>query len=428
LNWTTAPRGLAALAALTLAALGVATSTANQGCIYDSSLIAQEQSQGSQVTPTTCPTGDAGMSAEIPPRPAMSDPSIYSGLSLVFAMQSVDVGVGVGPDGGLTTKDGGLVPATNPQPHIGFDLDDACTCCPGGTTSCVQASTGDCDDDAGRDNTGIKLFRTLEGTGQMGNEAVDQALASGLYGIVIQMTGYNGQLNDRDVTVNVFASNGIVLAGGAVPLHNGTDKWTVDPRYVNSGNTIVGTDCELDNGNNCPATYSDPSAYVTCGVLVAHPPPAVPFTFGGRAAFGGTEMLLQESAIVGTLQPTTVETTSGGTSPGWKIVNGSVSGRWLSQDLLSNMATIPDPMSDSGAFICGDDNIYKVLKPFVCGLQDIMSASGSDNMGLDCNSISMAFGFTAEPALLGVVAPIPQQPAGCGGPDGGLFFDTCTGL
>jgi len=356
----------------------------------------------------------------------MSDPSLVTGLSLVLAMQSVDVGVGVGPDGGLTTKDGGLIPASSPQPHIGFDLDNACTCCPGGTTSCIQSSTADCDDDAGRDNTGIKLFRTLEGTGQMGNEAVDQALSSGLYGIVIQLTGYNGQLNDRDVTVNVFASNGVVLAAGASPQHNGTDKWTVDPRYVTGGSSMVGTDCELDNGNNCPATYSDNGAYVTCGVLVAHPTPAVPFTFGGRAAFGGTEMLLQEPYIVGTLQPTSVMTTSGGISPSWRIINGSVSGRWESQALLSNMATIPDPSPDAGGeFICGSDPVYQILKPFICGLQDITRTAGHDNMNLTCDSISMAFGFTAEPALLGVVAPIPQQPAGCGGPDGGTFSDTC---
>ena len=422
MNWTTAPRGLAALAALTLTALGVASSTANQGCIYDSSLIAQEQQ--SQVTPN-CPTTGAGMSAEIPPRPAVSDPSMgVTDLSLVLAMQSVDVGVGVGPDGGLTTKDGGLILASSPQPHIGFDLDDACTCCPGGTSSCMQASDADCDDDAGRDNTGIKLFRTLQLTAQMGNQDVDQALSDGLYGIVIQVTGYNGQLNDHDVTVNVFASNGVALVGDAGPLHNGNDKWTVDPRYVTGGSMMVGTDCELNNGNNCPATYSDNGAYVACGVLVAHPTPSVPFTFGGRAAFGGTEMLLQETNIVGTLQPTTVVTGSG-ISPSWRMINGSVSGRWKSQDLLSNMATIPDPTSDAGAFICGGDSIYASLKPFICGLQDIEHTHGNDNIGLACDSISMAFGYTAEPALLGVVVPIPQQPAGCPGPDGGPFFDTC---
>jgi hypothetical protein len=421
LNWTTAPRGLAALAALTLAALGVATSTANQGCIYDSSLIAQEQSQ---VTPS-CATADAGTSAEIPPRPAMSDPSPITGagLSLVLAMQSVDVGVGVGADGGLTTKDGGFIPANSPQPHIGFDLDNQCTCCPGGMSSCTQASDADCDDDAGRDNTGIKLFRELQGTAQMGNQDVNQALSDGLYGIVIQMTGYNGQLNDRDVTVNVFASNGIVLASGAVPMHNGNDHWTVDPRYV-ANSAPVGTDCGLENGNNCPAAYSDSDAYVACGVLVAHPP-AVPFTFGGRAAFGGTQMLLQEPFIVGTLQETTV-LVNGSNSPSWKIVDGSVSGRWTSQALLSNMATIPDPTSDAGAFLCGTDPIYTGLKPFICGLQDIASTYEHDNMNLACDSISMAFGFTAEPALLGVVAPIPQQPAGCSGPDASPFFDTCS--
>jgi hypothetical protein len=113
---------------------------------------------------------------------------------------------------------------------------------------------------------------------------------------------------------------------------------------------------------------------------------------------------------------------------GWAIDDGSISGRWGSTKLLSNMATIPIP--DSGTYLCGLDNpTYLTFKNYICSLQDIPSDYSRDNTGAPCDAISMAFGFTAEPALLGVVTPLPATPAGCqqdGGVDGGVpFFDTC---
>jgi hypothetical protein len=173
--------------------------------------------------------------------------------------------------------------------------------------------------------------------------------------------------------------------------------------------------------------YSDPYAYVSCGVLVAHPQKATPFTFGGRAAFGGTVMLLQQPNIVGTLVPT-MFTGSNGNQLTWSIVNGSVSGRWQSSDLLANMASIPDPRyPDGGQFICGMDGLYGLFKHFICGLQDITSTRASDDNQENCNSVSMAFGFTAAPVQLGVVSSIPSTPEGCLQDSGLPFQDTCNG-
>jgi hypothetical protein len=414
LNWTTAPRGLAAVAALTLAVLGVTGSTASQGCIYDSSLL-----EGGAPNGSVCANPDnAGELPAIPLPPAENDPSNTPALTVVLAMQSIDVGVGVGLDGGLMPADGGLIPSTAPQPHLGYDLDRVCTCC-GAAPSCNQpdGSKENCDDDVGRDNTGIKLFRSLGSTAQAGNLDVNQAMYGGLYGIVLEISDYNGQPNDQQVTVSVFASNGIALAGGAGPRHDGTDPWTLDPRYLYNGGPPVGTSCYQNSA--CNATYSDPFAYVSCGVLVANPT-VVPFTFGGRAAFGGAVMNLRQPYIVGNL----VQTTVMGGNLGWAITNGSVTGRWQSEDLLSNMATIPDPTTDAGMFLCGNDPLYMPLKSIICGLQDIVSVASEDNTGKSCDSISMAFGFTAAQAVLGVVAPIPPTPSGCG-TDAGSFTDTC---
>ena len=132
-------------------------------------------------------------------------------------------------------------------------------------------------------------------------------------------------------------------------------------------------------------------------------------------------MLLHEPNIVGTLVQTMA-----GNIPTWAIVNGSVSGRWESRDLLANMASIPDPRyPDGGQYICGMDGLYGLFKSFICGLQDITSARANDDNNETCNSISMAFGFTAAPAQLGVVSAIPATPAGCAQPNGTAFSDTC---
>jgi hypothetical protein len=416
------------VAALALAMFAVAGSTANEGCIYDSALL--ELDGGSSSPPACQMATNAAASPDIPGQPAADDLSPTPDLTVVVAMQSIDGGVGVGADGGITT-DGGTISPLAPQPHIGYDLDQRCTCC-GAAPSCAQEpdSGENCDDDAGRDNTGIKLFRFLGASAQQGIQDVDQAMYSGLYGIVLQITHYNGQLNDKQVTVAVYASNGVAgPTGGGAPVvhHDGTDKWTVDPRYVTDGVSLTGTDC--GNNPSCTPVFYDQYAYVACGVLVAHPLlQAVPFTFGGRAAFGGTVMLLQQPYIVGTLVQAMVNV-GNGNSLSWGIVNGSVSGRWQSSDLLANMASIPDPrFPDAGVYICGTDSLYGPVKDFICALQDITSNSSKDNfspMLYSCDSVSMAFGFTAGPAQLGVVAPIPPTPAGCQGTTGAAFQDTC---
>jgi hypothetical protein len=275
-----------------------------------------------------------------------------------------------------------------------------------------------CDDDAGRDNTGLELFRQLGPTAQAGNAAANFAMKTGEYGLVVQITGYNGQPNDRQVSVALYASSGVLSTGdgGAPQLnHDGSDKWTLDPRYLLAGTALMGTDC--DRNTSCSPNYVDDNAYVAGGVLVASLG-EVPITFGGRANLGGAVMDLSQTVLVGTMRP--VMLASNGL--GWAIDSGSVSGRWGSTKLLSNMATIPIP--DSGTYLCGDSPTYLTLKNYICSLQDIPSDNSRDNTGAPCDAISMAFGFAAEPARLGVVTPLPATPAGCA--DAGVpFFDTC---
>jgi hypothetical protein len=357
--------------------------------------------------------------ATFPLRPASDDPSATPNSALVAAMQSLDVGVGV------STVDGSVVVGPIPTgslPPLGWDLDNACTC--PGAPSCQQAqgTKENCDDDAGRDHTGLELFRKLGPTAQMSNAAANEALQTGQYGLLVQMTGYNGTPNDTRVTVALYFSSGVLGTGdaGMTQLaHDGTDRWTVDPRSIVGGPELDGSiDCDKSNAQ-CQPNYVDDNAYVADNVLVASLSD-VPITFGGRANLGGAVMELSQTILVGTLRP--VALFPSGNS--WAIDNGSVSGRWGSKNLLSNMATIPDPTSDGGAYLCGQDVAYQLLKNYICSLQDIASNSTQDNLGAPCDAISMSFGFTAEPAQLGVTAPLPATPQGCNA--GGVpFHDLC---
>lgn len=349
--------------------------------------------------------------ATYPIRPTADDPSTTQNVPVVAAMEALDVGLG----------DGGPISPNAPLPPLGWDLDGVCTC--PDPPSCMQAhGPPNCDDDAGRDHTGLELFRRLGPSAQMSNAAANQALQIGEYGLVVQITAYNGQRNDRQVSVALYASSGVLsTVDGGVPQlqHDGSDKWTVDPRYLSAGQQLIGIDC--DNGNSmCSPAYVDDNAYVADSVLVASLG-EVPITFGGRANLGGAVMDLSETILVGTLTSATLS----GNGTGWAIENGSISGRWGSAKLLSNMATIPDPLSEAGAFLCGPDVPYQALKPYICSLQDIAANSSLDRTGAPCDAISMAFGFRAEPARLGVVTPLPATPAGCA--DGGVpFRDTCS--
>jgi hypothetical protein len=362
--------------------------------------------------------GDGGTCTHVrwPPYAAQDDDSGTPGLSAVFAMQSIDIGVG--PDAGPIGPD-----ASTPLAPFGFDLDNTCTC--PDLPSCQQAAGTKeiCDDKEGRDHIGLQLFRDLGTSAQNGSQQANQAMQAGQFGMLLQITGYNGQANDRQVSVALYVSNGINgVQDGGVPtaLHNGADRWTVDPAYLLNGNTLNGsTDCDLGNAA-CQPAYADSNAYVTDGVFVANLA-AVPLTFGYRANIGGALMKLNDVYIVGRLSSVMLP----GTGAGWRIDDGSISGRWRTSDLLANMATIPDPLIDGG-YVCGNDILYQYFKPVICALQDITSNPGADHTTplANCDALSMALAFEAEPARLGPVYGVPPASAGCA--DAGVAFtDNC---
>ena len=339
--------------------------------------------------------GGACVGAVPPSRPQNAEGGGGS-LSVVAAFRTIDIGVSGGFDAGV--------------PPFGYNLDKDCTC--PGPPSCVNHYKGapaeTCDDEAGRDNTDIQLFRLLGGPASTGTSQIDQGLTSGQYSLLLVISNYNGQSDDSFVTVDFYVSNGLSrTADGGIPTpqFNGNDLWTIDPGSVSGGQPV----------------FTDDQAYVSGGTLVSHMS-QLPIAFGARSFLGGATMQLLDAVIVGQLAGYNVD---GGPLVGFALVGGTIAGRWPTTRILSTLATIPE----DGGFLCGNDSFtYNVIKSVVCLNADISKDTSGDNNAplAPCDAISVGMQFTAVPAQLGEVFAVPPAPSGCEDDAGNPWSDTCS--
>jgi hypothetical protein len=301
--------------------------------------------------------------AEPPPRPAKDDPGEGGDIAFTVVVRTIDFST--------TSDDAGT--------FIGFDLDHTCTC--PAQESCVPAANAKqhCDDPQGRDNAGgalIQQFAQL--TSALSTAKINDGLAKGANSVMFQVTNWNGAANDTAVSVAVFVSNGTVPLDDAgtnpIPKHDGTDTWSLDP------SSVVGTPPPI-----VPVNLDD-LAYVTNSVLVAH----VSFPFGLGPQFGATFLKLDGAFLVAPLVSTTTGYTFGGV----------VTGRWDTRNILTGMQGLHDPFN-SNQFLCGSDPTYQAFKAAICQASDITNIASNDNTNAPCNALSLAVGFTTEPAKLG---------------------------
>jgi hypothetical protein len=398
-----------------LASCGALAASGWAACsIYDPSLLLPAVDAGLDATPPppvdatpgpdVAPSGDADTCAHRhwPARPASDDPSSTPSVEVIDALATLDIGVE--PDGG--------------PPPPGFDLDGVCTC--PGPDSCRNTDTTKphCDDDAGGDNSGGGLLRALGTFGVFNSTSIDQRLAQGYYGLLVDVRNWNGQPNDTNVSVAIYVSNGldgIQDAGAPVPPKNdGNDHWTVDPNSLLGGTNLddAGVSCDGDN-TQCTPFYFDDNAYVAGGVLVGSTD--FPISLGGVANNGTVVLDLSGSVITAQLVQTSV---------GWSMTNGLLAGRWSSSKLLSSLAALADPLA-TGSYLCGDDPTYQGVKAQICQAADITADPKLDSTGAPCDALSVAFAFTAVPAHLGQVYDKGKVPAGCVGDAGEPFHDQC---
>ena len=365
-----------------------------QACaVYDSSLIGSIDG-GSTDSLTT---GDADIPAcnHAEPPDRSKDAGGGGTIQVVAAFNTIDIGIGGSVDAAV--------------PPFGYDLDNTCTC--PGPPSCLQPPqpmgapvSASCDDSQGRDNTDILLFRDLPAAASTGTNQIDQGLTAGQYGLVLVISGYNGQENDSEVIVDFYVSNGLARdADGGIPTpkFDGTDLWTRDPNSLQGGQP------------NGQPMYTDRTAYVSGTVVVAHMP-QLPIAFGDRSYLGGATMQLVGAVIVGQLEAQPIGDSGSGTV-GFALIKGTIAGRWPTSQILSTLATIPT----EGGFLCGSDTpnalSYGIIKEVVCAAADIATVSTEDNSTplAPCDAISVGMQFTAVPAQLGPVMAGAPVLAGC---------------
>jgi hypothetical protein len=99
------------------------------------------------------------------------------------------------------------------------------------------------------------------------------------------------------------------------------------------------------------------------------------------------------------------------TNGAFRLENGTVAGRWATSKLLDLVAGLEDPFGDGGN-ICFGSPTYRTLKGMVCKNADIFHAPSSDP-SQPCDALAIAMGFTASPAVAGMVAPSPPTASIC---------------
>jgi hypothetical protein len=396
--WVLSRRSLLSLALATPLAVAPLLAAAWQACaIYDTSLLLPPPPDAAdEAAPeaATTPDADTCAHARWPSPPAADDPTTGSPATVIDALRTLDIG---------SRNDGGAPPV------YGFDLDGVCTCPAPDSCRTPSGSAPRCDEEGGRDNAGGELLRTFGSFNVFNQDDLTRRLQAGLYGLLMMVRDYNGAANDTRVTVAVYISNGVnaVADGGTFPppAYDGTDHWTVDPGSLLGGASLDGADC-AKGGNTCVPIYFDDKAYVSNHVLVASLD--FPLSLGGGANMGFIALDLTGSVVTARLVPR-------GTT--FALEDGRITGRWATSKLLASLAVLPDPFV-SGGYLCGDDPTYLSVKKKICDATDIATSAGQDGKGAACDALSVGFGFTAEPALLGrVLAPRGATPHGCS--DGG---------
>ena len=254
----------------------------------------------------------------------------------------------------------------------GFDLDGLCTC--PDRPACIGPKPNEpCDTtDSGIDNAGDGLFQTFAAQGiALDDMGLKTGIQMGQYGVLIRISGYNGEANDPALKVAVF--NAVAVNGdGGVPRNDGTDRWTVDSESL------------LDN--RFPAYFSA-KAYVAGGVLVADLlrvilRARIPT---GPSSFSLLELDLRSAHLVARI--------GARSATGIVLEDGRIAGRIPAPTLLAQGMR-------SGA--CRDSGVYEVLKPIVCAARDLPFDPAQDGRDQSCESLSVGFGFTSAPALIEV--------------------------
>lgn len=292
-------------------------------------------------------------------------------------------------------------------PTVGYDLDHFCTC-QGEEAECPAPSwptEEHCDGPAGRDNAFAYIFEAsgaIVDTITSGH--ISGQIDAGTFGLLLHVSGYNGQPNDDVVAVALYATQGLddePCAPSPTPAWDGTDRWPVVHTAI-AGQGGADAGIPAGGAGGCSSTglpglaptdpkYVDAAAYVTGGVLTA--------------SFAEVAILMSSQPNLGTL-------TLGSAFVTGRLQQLELGGPWsLTGGLLVGRASIRDVLAAVGGIVAADDpfctdhDYYDYVESVVCRFPDVRTAVAGPTS--PCDGISFGMGFEASPAELGRVLLAP---------------------
>ncbi len=372
-----------------------AAAASMHGCILGGFTLVEGTGGSAGGTSTGTGGSDAAPDAPIkcgvtyPPPPAGGTPG--GAITFVTAMHSVDMG-------DMGSK------------KIGFDLDGLCTCGVTGDGPPCKEVTQHCDDDQGVDNSAQGLFSLLKlGLGGVfGSSFFTGKANDGVWSVLLRVSNYNGEANDAQVTLDWFIPGGF---GGVPPTWTGSDQWPINATCLDNvdlsqpaGGVTVNT-----------AKFTDPNAYVTDGKLVGTMP-ETPINFAGQGANGSfVNVKVTGAFIVADITPQPPSS--------FKLTGGVVVGRWPVKEVFATIASYRD---GNNLPICMNNAFYNTGKAYVCNAPDILTGINSPTKA--CDALSFGFGFTADPAMLGMPFMPPAPTGSCTAAEGDPATDNCPQL
>ena len=345
------------------------------------------------------PTPDPCSHAFVPPPPAKDDDLTGQLPPLTLAVRDESVS--------------GTLDAGEP---IGFDLDGVCSCFPdtttahGGSPSCIAPEGGSpaCDGDGGADRQISALLAAYT--------VPSVSATNGGPTLLLKVTKYNGRANDTEVFVGFLSSPGIFDRTGCT---NGDDAGAPYPPTWRGCDKFALDDTAVVPGTAEPLAYLP--GYVTDHVLVV-PRAIKPVTF----LVGSTSLVVTGSVLV--LRLTALDAQLLPIEPPPPIgqifrMEGSTAGRVSTADALRAIAK-GQALTDGGP-LCGFPNFYNTVKhAFVCPSADIAATPARDFKDVECDALSLAAAFSADPVQFGTVQKQPKS--ACGDPSDpkyAAFFD-----
>lgn len=294
---------------------------------------------------------------------------------------------------------------------IGLDIDNKCT--PEDEKSIAECRLlplpdgtipGATDGKGGIDNSFGSVIQAFRGLNmKLTSQNYSMEINAGAITTLFQVSGYNGEANDDQVTVDLFVSGAFgastaVPDGGmadaattvATPSWNGNDVWPVSADSLKDGVTLS------------QPKYSDAQAYVSSGKLVASFPTAAMRFRIEQTQYGLADLSLD--MVAATLVCDIASTNEG---CGFSLSACTFAGRLEADSLVKQLSQLPDPQ---GGPLCMDTTLYAQFKDSICLSIDVFYGKATSN--IPCNALSFGATLDTSPAALGKVVTVPPPVPG----------------